>query len=93
MKLIWPGRALGVVLLVPALTSLLLFVTESILPILLAVDAAVGLVALFDLLSLAGVTRIVFERHMSQVCSLDEPQEVELVIDNPGRTARHAAAP
>jgi len=87
MKLIWPGRPLGLALLVPALTSLLLFVSERVLPIVLAIDLAVGLVAFFDLLTLVGVGRIVFERHMSQVCSLDEPQDVELVIENPGHSA------
>jgi uncharacterized protein (DUF58 family) len=87
MKLIWPGRALGLVLLVPALASLLLFVSESFLPFVLAIDVAVGLVAFFDLLTLAGAGRLSFERHMSQVCSLDEPQDVELVIENPGRAA------
>jgi uncharacterized protein (DUF58 family) len=87
MKLIWPGRALGIALLIPALTSLALFVSESILPIVLAIDVAVGLVAFLDLLTLIGVGRIVIERHMSQVCSLDEPQVVELVIENPGRSA------
>ena len=39
MTMIWPGRALGVALLVPALLSLVLFVTESVWPLVLVLDA------------------------------------------------------
>jgi uncharacterized protein (DUF58 family) len=85
MKLLWPGRALGLAFLVPALASLLLFVSEDVLPLILVIDLVVALLALLDLLTLVGKSRIGIERHMSQVCSLDEPQDVELVIENPGR--------
>ena len=38
MKMIWPGRALGVALLVPALVSLTLLVSEDFLPLVLVID-------------------------------------------------------
>jgi len=88
MKMIWPGRPLGVALLVPALASLTLFVSESNLPIVLALDLAVGLVALADLATLAGSGRLRVERHVGRVCSLGEPEEVELLVENPGSAAR-----
>jgi uncharacterized protein (DUF58 family) len=88
MKMIWPGRALGVALLVPALLSLALFVNESAWPIVLLLDLAVAVVAFADLATLAGAGRIKIERHVARVCSLNEPEDVELVVDNPGRGAR-----
>jgi uncharacterized protein (DUF58 family) len=53
-----------------------------------ALDAAVGLVALFDLGTLWGAGRLKVERRIGRVCSLDEPEDVELVVDNTGRAAR-----
>lgn len=88
MKMIWPGRALGVALMAPALLSLVLFVTESVWPLVLVLDVAVGMVALVDLFSLAGSGRLRLERHVGRVCSLGEPQNVELVIENPGNRVR-----
>jgi uncharacterized protein (DUF58 family) len=88
MTMIWPGRALGIALLLPALVSLLLFVSESVWPIVLALDAAVALVALADLATLRGSGRLRIERRVGRVCSLNEPEDVELSIDNPGRAAR-----
>ncbi|MFI5455155.1 MAG: DUF58 domain-containing protein [Isosphaerales bacterium] len=88
MTMIWPGRALGVALLFPALASLVLLVNESILPIVLAMDAAVAALALFDLFTLWGAGRMGVERRLGQVCSLDEPTDVELVLENPGRATR-----
>jgi uncharacterized protein (DUF58 family) len=88
MKLVWPGRALGVVLLVPALCSLTVFVSQEVMPAVLALDAAVGLVALFDLGTLWGAGRLKVERRIGRGCSLDEPEDVELVVDNTGRAAR-----
>jgi uncharacterized protein (DUF58 family) len=88
MNMIWPGRALGVALLAPALLSLALFVTESVWPLVLVLDLAVAMVALIDLVSLIGAGRLRFERHVGRVCSLDEPQNVELVLENPGRATR-----
>jgi uncharacterized protein (DUF58 family) len=88
MNMIWPGRALGVALLAPALLSLALFVTESVWPLVLVLDLAVAMVALIDLVTLIGAGRLRFERHVGRVCSLDEPQNVELVLENPGRATR-----
>jgi uncharacterized protein (DUF58 family) len=88
MRLVWPGRPLGVVVLVPALFSLALFVSQELLFIVLALDLAVGLVALLDLGTLWGSGRLKVERRIGHVCSLDEPEDAELVIDNMGRAAR-----
>jgi uncharacterized protein (DUF58 family) len=88
MKMIWPGRALGVALLVPALLSLVLFVSESVWPLVLVVDAAVAMVALIDLVTLTGSGRLRVERQMGRVCSIGEPEDVELVVENLGRMAR-----
>ncbi len=92
MKMIWPGRALGVALMVPALLSLALFVSESVWPLVLVLDAAVAMVAFFDLFTLAGSARLRVERHVGHVCSLDEPEDVELVVENPGRSGAVDAA-
>jgi uncharacterized protein (DUF58 family) len=88
MTMIWPGRALGVALLIPGLLSLALLVSEALLPVVLAMDAAIALVAVVDLLSLSGAGRIGVERRLGQVCSLDEPADVELLLQNPGRATR-----
>jgi uncharacterized protein (DUF58 family) len=88
MTMIWPGRSLGVALLIPALLSLALLVSERVLPIVLAIDAAIALVALFDLCTLWGAGRMRVERRLGQVCSLNEPANVELVLENPGRATR-----
>jgi uncharacterized protein (DUF58 family) len=88
MKMIWPGRALGVALIVPAVLSLAMFVNESLWPIVLLLDLAIAMVALADLATLAGAGRMRAERHLGRVCSLNEPEDVELVVDNPGRASR-----
>ncbi len=88
MRMIWPGRALGVALMAPALLSLALFVNESVWPLVLVLDASVAMVAVVDLFTLIGSKRLRVERHMGRVCSLDEPEDVELVVENPGRWAR-----
>jgi uncharacterized protein (DUF58 family) len=88
MKMIWPGRALGVALMAPALFSLVLFVNESVWPLVLVLDAAVAMIALIDLITLRGSGRLRVQRQVGRVCSLDEPEDVELAIDNPGRMTR-----
>ena len=85
---VWPGRALALALLVPALLSLGLFVTGAIGPAVLALDAAIGLLALADLATLAGSGRFRVLRRSSAVGSLGQPQEVELTIENLGRLGR-----
>jgi uncharacterized protein (DUF58 family) len=88
MKMIWPGKSLGVALLVPALVSLTLFISEDFLPLVLAIDAAVGALAVFDLFTLWGARRISVERNLNAVCSLNEPGQVELVLENQRRSPR-----
>jgi uncharacterized protein (DUF58 family) len=84
---IWPGRALGVAFLIPALASLALFVDEAALPVVLALDGVATCVALVDLMSLIGAGRWKASRHLSPVCSLNEPHTVKLVLENASRRA------
>jgi uncharacterized protein (DUF58 family) len=86
--MIWPGRALALALLAPALLSLALFVTETVRPAVIALDVAAGFVALADLATLAGSGRGRAERRCVPVGSLGERQEFELTIENLGRVAR-----
>ncbi len=58
MTMIWPGRALGVALLIPGLASLTLFISQSIWPLVVALDVAVGLAAVVDLITLIGAAPI-----------------------------------
>jgi uncharacterized protein (DUF58 family) len=88
--MIWPGRNLAMAALVPALMSLSLLTPRSEplrLP-LVVLDALVGLVAVGDLLSLAGAGKLRARRACGQVASLNEPQTIELAIENPGRVRR-----
>jgi uncharacterized protein (DUF58 family) len=88
--MIWPGRNWVLAALVPALLSLALLApgSEGFRPGLLAVDAAVVVVALLDLITLIGSGRFRAERRCGSVASLDEPQAVELTIENRGRARR-----
>jgi uncharacterized protein (DUF58 family) len=86
--MIWPGRALAIAALIPATLSLGLFLDESLWRPLLAVDAAVVLVALFDLSSLVGVGLFKVDRHCAAVGSLGEPTRVELTVENRSRSGR-----
>ncbi len=88
MKMVWPGRSLGILLLFPALLSLTLFVSEDFLPLVLVLDTACGALACFDLLTLWGAEKITFQRHLNTVCSLNEPGTVELIVENLGRRSR-----
>jgi uncharacterized protein (DUF58 family) len=88
MKMIWPGRALGVAFLVPALVSLTVLVSEDFLPLVLLADTAAIALAVFDLMTLWGASAISFERNLNAVCSLDEPGWVELVLENLGKWPR-----
>lgn len=85
---IWPGRALALALLVPALASLGAFVSDGVQPVVLALDLLVAIVALVDLSSLRGPGPYRLERQCGAVCSLGEPQTVTLAIENLGRKAR-----
>ncbi len=86
--MIWPGRALAIALLVPALLSLGLFVTAALGPAVIALDVALGVVAVLDLATLIGASKFRAERRCLTVSSLGEPQEVELTIENLGRADR-----
>ena len=86
--MIWPGRALAIALLVPALLSLGLFATEALRPAVIALDLAIGAIALLDLLTLIGSKNFRAERRCQSVGSLGERQTVELTIENLGRFGR-----
>lgn len=86
--MIWPGRALALALLVPALLSLGLFVTDLLGGAVVALDVAVGVAAALDLASLIGAGAFRVERRCGTVGSLGEPQEVELTLVNLGRWGR-----
>jgi len=86
--MIWPGRTLAKALLIPALLSLGLFVTDAVRPAIIALDVLIGVVVLVDLATLVGAGNFRAERHCSRVGSLGEPQPVELVIENLGRAGR-----
>jgi uncharacterized protein (DUF58 family) len=79
---IWPGRPLGTALLIPALFSMSLFVSDSVRPVVIVLDLAVAAAALFDLASLRGAARIRVSRQCGTTCSLGEPQQVTLVLEN-----------
>jgi uncharacterized protein (DUF58 family) len=86
--MIWPGRALGILLLVPALLSLALFVSETIGPAVIALDVLVALAALADLATLLGARRFRVERRCGTVGSLGEPLRIELAVENLARRGR-----
>ena len=86
--MIWPGRRLALALLVPALLSLGLFATEVLWKGVIALDVAIALMALGDLATLLGSSRLRAERRCGAVASLGESQEVELTIENLGRSRR-----
>lgn len=85
--MLWPGRNLALAILLPTLLSLLLLTRDD--PILwrvvLAIDAAVLLIALVDMVSLVRVKRLTARRACDPVASLGEPHSVELTIQNDGR--------
>lgn len=86
--MIWPGRALGTVLLVPALLSLGVFISDDFIPAVVLIDVLVGGVAVADLLTLIGSGRMKVVRRCGRVCSLGERHEVLLEIENLGWSAR-----
>jgi uncharacterized protein (DUF58 family) len=82
---VWPGRALGTVLLIPAILSLALFAGDTVMPAVIALDLAVLALALIDLGSLRGAGLLKLSRTCGSTCSLGEPQQVTLTIENPRR--------
>ncbi len=86
--MIWPGRALGYALLIPALLSLAVFASPLIWWGVIGLDLMVAFVALIDLFTLIGAGKFMFERRSGTVASLGEKQEVELILRNTGRWGR-----
>ncbi len=88
--MIWPGRNLALLLLVPALMSLALLTpgSEPLRPLLIGLDGVLGLVALADLVTLLGAGKLRAERVCGSVASLGEPQEVELTLIHEGPRRR-----
>jgi len=85
---IWPGRALARALLLPALLSLGVFVSEAMQPVVLVLDLVVALVAAADLASLRGAGRFRVCRQCGTTCSLGQPQQVTLALENLTRRGR-----
>ena len=86
--MIWPGPRLVFWLLIPALLSFGLLVSEQFGPVALLLDGAILLVALIDLLTLVGARRLKAARSCNTVGSLGEAEEVELTVENVGRASR-----
>ncbi len=90
MILVWPGKPLGRLLLIPALASFTLLVEFSLAPFVYAIDALIAAVAVADLLSLIGAGRFSAARRHAAVGSLEQPLEIEITLLNLGRFARGA---
>ncbi len=88
--MIWPGRNLVLLALVPGILSLALLApgTGWIEPWLLGLDGFFLLIALGDLVTLRGAERMKASRSCGTVASLGEPQRVSLTIANPGSSRR-----
>ena len=85
--MIWPGRPLARLLILPAVIALALFVIDAARPVLIGVDVVIALVALADLLTLRGTRNFRAQRVVGVTASIGEPQRVELWVDNLGRGA------
>src|SRR5271165_1054445 len=79
---IWPGLALARALLLPALLSLGVFASEAMQPFVLVIDLVLLVVAAVDLASLRGAGRCLVLRKCETTCSLGQPQQVALAIEN-----------
>ncbi|CAN5776031.1 DUF58 domain-containing protein [soil metagenome] len=88
--MIWPGRNLALLILVPALMSLALLTPDSepLQPLLIGLDGVVGLLVLADLATLLGSGRLRAERTCGSVASLGEPHDVELTLIHEGPRRR-----
>ncbi len=86
--MIWPGKSLGKLLLIPALMSLTVFVSEDFIAAVVVLDGIVGLVALADLASLIGSKRFRALRQCGHICSIGERHGVILEIENLGKMSR-----
>ena len=88
--MIWPGRNLAPLALVPSLLSLLLLVPGSgvLWSALLVLDLAIVAAALADLATLIGMPTLRVERTCGRTASIGEPHAVTLAVSNPGRRPR-----
>ncbi len=75
-------------MLLPAMLSLAIFASEAMQPVVLVLDLALVLVAIIDLVSLRGAGRFRVTRDCGATCSLGEPQQVVLAIENTTRRGR-----
>jgi uncharacterized protein (DUF58 family) len=59
-----------------------LFASERVKPVVIVLDVVVAAVALLDLASLRGAGRFQVSRRCGTTCSIGEPQEVSVLIEN-----------
>ncbi|QEH33927.1 hypothetical protein OJF2_24590 [Aquisphaera giovannonii] len=85
---IWPGRPLANLLLLPALLSLGVLASEAVKPPVIALDAIAAAVAIADLATLRGSSRLRVSRDCQVTCSIGEPHLVRLAVENPGTRPR-----
>jgi uncharacterized protein (DUF58 family) len=79
---IYPRRTLVLALLAPTLFALGLLLADAVLAPLLAVDLAIGLVALADLTTLARRDTFAVERESGRIASLRQAHPVRLTVTN-----------
>ncbi len=79
---IYPHRPLLVVMLVPTVLSVWIVFLPDIWPAVAAVNAAIALAALIDLVSLGRANQLSVERRVGLIASLAQPHHVALVITN-----------
>ncbi len=78
----FPSRRLVILLLVPALGTLPLAVADDFILVVVAIDAALLLVALGDLLSLPRESSFTVEREAGRIASLKQHHRVNVTISN-----------
>ncbi|HWC90063.1 MAG TPA: DUF58 domain-containing protein, partial [Pirellulales bacterium] len=78
----YPRRPLVLALLLPALGSLTLLVTDTVLAPLLVADLVIALVAIADLLTLPPRRTFLVEREAGRIASLRQLHPVQLTVNN-----------
>ncbi len=81
-KRIYPNVPLVLAMLAPCLLSFGVVIRADIIPLVLALDAAVLLVAAFDLLTLPKKTAFAARRQVSKTASLGKRHPVEIMFTN-----------
>lgn len=79
---IFPHTPVVVLLIVPAVLTLLLLWKRDILPVILAIDLAILALAIWDLCCMPRENRFAVERRTQKIASLQKPHEVTLTISN-----------